>query len=191
MLRCRIAPVFLTSLFLASALAAETLTFELDPEATFIGLTFGATLHTVDGALQAKHGTLRINPETGVASGWIVLDATSARTGNSRRDRKMHDKILESRRFPDIVFDVQRISGSINRTGNSDLQLHGYLDFHGDRRLIDLPVLANTQGDKVTATASLLIPYVQWGLKDPSFLLLRVEKEVRVTVKAVGRLKLE
>lgn len=189
MLRSRIAPLFLTALFMASVLSAETLTFELDPEATFIGFSFGATLHTVDGALQARNGTVRINTETGAASGWIVLDAASARTGNSRRDRKMHEKILESRRFPDVVFDIQRISGSINRTGNSDLQLHGYLDFHGERRLIDLPVFATTQGDHVTATASLLIPYVQWGLKDPSFLLLRVEKEVRVTVKAVGRLK--
>jgi polyisoprenoid-binding protein YceI len=180
--------LFVAVCSLASVLSAENLTFELDPKATLITFTFGATLHTVQGTLQAKQGMVKIDTETGAASGWIVMDATSARTGNNRRDRKMHEKILESRRFPDIVFDVQRVSGNIHRTGSSDLQLHGYLDFHGDRRLVELPVVATADGNRVTATGNLLIPYVQWGLRDPSFLLLRVEKEVRVTVKAVGRL---
>ena len=189
MLCRRILPLFLAVCSLSSVLAAESLTFELDPKATFISFTFGATLHTVHGSLQAKQGTIKIDTETGAASGWIVMDAASARTGNNRRDRKMHEKILESRRFPDIVFDVQRVSGNIRRTGRSDLQLEGYLDFHGDRRLIELPVVATTpDGNHVTATGTLLIPYVQWGLRDPSFLLLRVGKEVRVTIKAVGRM---
>jgi polyisoprenoid-binding protein YceI len=188
MLGRRQLPLLLIALSLSSVLSAETLTFELDPEKTFITFTFGATLHTVGGALQAKQGTLRIDTESGAASGWIVMDAASAQTGNQRRDRKMHEKILESRRFPDIVFDVQRVTGAINRTGKSDLQLHGYLDFHGDRRFIALPVAADVEGDRVTANGSLLIPYVEWGLRDPSFLLLRVAKEVRVNLKAAGRL---
>jgi len=188
MLRRRTLPLLLAVWSLAPALSAETVTFELDPKATFITFTFGATLHTVDGALQAKHGTVKIDTETGAASGRIVLDAASANTGNGRRDRKMHEKILESRRFPDIIFEVQKIGGKINRTGRSELQLEGILDFHGDRRFLALPVVASVEGDRVTATGSLLIPYVQWGLDDPSFFLLRVEKEVRVTVKASGRL---
>src|SRR4030095_7226798 len=111
----------------------------------------------------AKQGVVKLDTEPGAASGRIVMDATSAHTGNARRDRKMHEKILESRRFPDIVFDVQRVSGAIHRAGKSDLQLHGYLDFHGDRRLIDLPVAAQTEGNRGTATGSLLIPYRQRG----------------------------
>ena len=189
MLRRRTLSLFVAVWSLASVLSAESVTFELDPKATFITFTFGATLHTVNGGLQAKHGTVKIDTETGAASGWIVMDATSAHTGNSRRDRKMHEKILESRRFPDIVFDVQHVGGKINRMGRSELKLQGILDFHGDRRFIDLPVVATAEGNRVTATGSLLIPYVQWGLRDPSFFLLRVEKEVRVTIKAVGRLQ--
>jgi polyisoprenoid-binding protein YceI len=169
-------------------LRAVPLTFELDPKATSVEFTFGATLHTVNGSLRAKQGTVRIETDTGAASGWVVLDATSAQTGNARRDRKMHEKILESRRFPDIVFDVKRISGKINLTGRSELQLEGILDFHGDRHPLSLPVVANSDGSRVTATGSLVIPYVNWGLRDPSFLLLRVEKDVRVTVKAAGHL---
>jgi polyisoprenoid-binding protein YceI len=188
MLRRRTAPLFLAVLSLASVLSAETLTFELDPAATTVEFTFGATLHTVDGSLRAKQGTLQLDTETGAARGRIVLDATSAQTGNPRRDSKMHEKILESGRYPDILFDVDRVSGRVNRVGHSELELHGTLDFHGTLHPIALPTVATSDGSKVTATGTLVIPYVEWGLKDPSFLFLRVEKEVRVTVKAAGRI---
>jgi len=174
--------------WLAFPLSAQMLTFQLDPAKTSVQFTFGATLHTVRGSLRAKQGTVRFDPATGTASGWILLDATSAQTGNSRRDHKMHEKILESRRFPDILFNVERISGSVHRTGHSDLQLHGTLEMHGTRRPIALPATATVNGDQVTATGVLILPYMDWGLADPSFFLLRVSKEVRIEIKAYGRL---
>src|SRR6267142_3836090 len=89
MLSRRIALSFVSVLALASVLSAEQVTFELDPAATTIEFTFGATLHTVDGTIRAKEGTIHVDSETGTASGRIVIDATSAKTGNARRDRKM------------------------------------------------------------------------------------------------------
>lgn len=178
----------LAVLSFALPLAAETLTFELDPKATSVQFSLGATLHTVKGSLKAESGTIRIDPETNKASGSVVLDATSAETGNSRRDFKMHEKILESRQYPDIVFHIERISGALHRAGRSEVQLHGYLEMHGTRRPIALPATVLAEGNRVQATAVLTIPYLEWGLKDPSFFVLRVDKEVRVTVKAAGRL---
>lgn len=172
-------------------LAAEPLTFEVDPAATRAELSFNATLHTVDGTMRAKSGKVRLDSETGTAQGRLVLDATSADTGNSRRDRKMHEKILESGRFPEIVFEVDRISGALNRTGRSDILLHGTLEMHGVRKPSVLPATVLIEGDRVQATARITVPYMEWGLADPSFFVLRVAKEVRVVIHAAGRLVAE
>ncbi|HEX3555742.1 MAG TPA: YceI family protein [Thermoanaerobaculia bacterium] len=189
MVRHRIAFLLVSALCLAPILSAETLTFQLDPKATTIEFTFGATLHTVDGTLRAKEGTIHIDPDSGTASGRIVLDATSARTGNDRRDRKMHEKILESQRFPEMVFEVERLSGKLNPLGQSEIELHGTLEMHGTRRPIALPATVfSSDGKTASGTGTLILSYLDWGLADPSFFILRVEKEVRVTVKAVGRI---
>jgi polyisoprenoid-binding protein YceI len=172
-------------------LAAEPLTFELDPAASRAELSFNATLHTVDGTLRTKSGQVRLDTETGTAQGRLVLDATSADTGNSRRDGKMHEKILESGRFPEIVFEVDRISGALNRAGRSDILLHGMLEMHGVRKPAVLPATVLIEGDRVDATARLTVPYMEWGLADPSFFVLRVAKEVRVVIHAIGRLVAE
>jgi polyisoprenoid-binding protein YceI len=172
-------------------LAAEPLVFELDPAASRAELSFNATLHTVDGTLRAKSGRVRLDSETGTAQGRLVLDATSADTGNSRRDGKMHEKILESGRFPEIVFAVDRISGALNRAGRSDILLHGTIEMHGVRKPGVLPASVLIEGNQVRATGRLTVPYMEWGLADPSFFVLRVAKEVRVVIQAVGRLVAE
>jgi polyisoprenoid-binding protein YceI len=172
---------------LAARAGAQTLTFDLDPQATQVTFGFGATLHSVKGTLKVPAGKIQLDVATGKASGEIVLDMASASTGNSRRDKKMREKILETARYPQAVLHVERVDGELHREGRSELQLHGTLDFHGTSHPVALPTVALAKGDRVTATGVLSIPYVQWGLKDPSFFILRVEKEVKVQVRAVGR----
>jgi polyisoprenoid-binding protein YceI len=178
----------LAVLFVLSPAHAETLTFTLDPAATTIEFGFGATLHSVEGSLRAKEGKIEFDPETGKASGRIVIDATSAKTGNSRRDAKMHAQILESQKYPEMIYTVERVSGTLNRAGRSDVELHGILDMHGVRRPLDLVGTVKTDGDRVTAVGRVTIPYLEWGMADPSAFVLRVEKEVHVEVKAAGTL---
>ena len=187
----RLAVGFLATLLLgclASPLAADSLTLTLDPTATTIELGFGATLHSVAGTLEVREGKIDFDPATGQANGRIVIDATSAWTGIGRRDRKMHNKILESQKYPDMVFTVERISGSLNPEGRSEIELHGILDMHGVQRPVDLLATANAKDDRVNAVGRMTIPYLEWGMADPSFFILRVEKEVRIVVKASGHL---
>ena len=96
MLRFRFVVCFLalslTAVFSAVA-AAQTLTFDLDPQATQITFGFGATLHSVHGTLKAASGKVQLDPATGKASGEIVLDMKSAATGNEEALRLAHGLI--------------------------------------------------------------------------------------------------
>ena len=96
---------------LAARAGAQTLTFDLDPQATQVTFGFGATLHSVKGTLKVPAGKIQLDIATGRASGEIVLDLASASTGNSRRDKKMHEKILETARYPQAVLHVERVDG--------------------------------------------------------------------------------
>jgi hypothetical protein len=41
-------------------------------------------------------------------------------------------------------------------------------------------------GTKATAKAQFVVPYVQWGLKNPSFLIWKAENDVTIELSLVG-----
>ncbi len=139
--------------------------------------------------MEIEEGRLQYDPATRAADGRVVVDLTSATTGNERRDEKMHEKILETGRYPQAVFTVERMTGAYNAIGRSDLQVHGTLDIHGATHPVTFPAEVRTENDRVTARGHLTIPYVEWGLDDPSFLVFRVAKTVDVTLEVAGTLR--
>lgn len=194
----------------ASAASAQpeppsgTLTVVLDPDASSVTFTLGATLHTVEGSFRIEEGEITFDPATGEASGQVVVDATSGDTENDKRDRDMHAKVLESETYPEFVLIPTRIEGDFQASGSSEVTLHGSLRIHGGEHEIALPatVAVNpAEGSgaddgaggelRLEATGTFEVPYVEWGLEDPSKFLLRVSKSVEVTVRAVGRLQEE
>jgi polyisoprenoid-binding protein YceI len=172
-----------------SVLAQETV-FTFNPAATQVHFTLAATLHTVHGTMHLKSGQIRFDPATGRASGEVVVDATSAETGNGSRDKKMHREVLQSARYPDIVFTAERVAGMIQPTGTSQLQLSGTFELDGRTHPMTFPVtIERTANGDVRAKAALAIPYIQWGLKNPSTLFLRVGDHVDMEIDAAGQLK--
>ena len=60
---------------------------------------------------------------------------------------------------------------------------------HGQQPPMTLEVKARVEGQILTADTSFAIPYVAWGLKNPSALFLRVNDQVNIHIHAVGQLK--
>jgi polyisoprenoid-binding protein YceI len=177
--------VALSALFLASAADADRLA--LDPARSKVTFTLDATGHTVRGTLALREGAVEFEPGGGLASGRIVIDARSAQTGSDGRDKTMHREVLETEKFPEFVFLPQRLEGVVAREGRSDVVLAGNLEIHGEVKPVTLPASITVRGDEVSASATLTIPFVAWGMHDPSVLFLRVAKEVEVNLAVEGR----
>lgn len=175
-------------LFCGSALA-QTEDFALDARQSSVTFTLGDVLHTVHGTFQLKSGNVEFDPATGNASGLLVVDARSGNSGNAARDRKMHREILESAKFPEITFAPHRITGQIPRDGASQVTISGTMVLHGQPHEISITSPLTVHSGEATADMKFLVPYVQWGLKNPSTFLLRVSNKVEIDVHAVGRLQ--
>ena len=170
------------------ALAAEQV-LRLDPGTTTVTFSLGSTLHTVHGELALDEGAIVFDQETGKASGRVVIDAASALTGNKKRDKKMHTKVLESEEFPEIVFTPQEVQGRLVASGSGPITLDGTIILHGEEHPISIRAEVARQGDQLTATFEVPVPFVEWGLQDPSVFLLRTDKVVVVEVAARGTLE--
>ena len=184
----------ITLLVVAAALAAaqpavplsHELLLQLDPARSRADITLPGNLHTVKGTFLLKRGALHFDPATGKASGEIAFDATSGKTGNSSRDNKMHKDVIESRRYPEIVFRPDRADGELAASGVSTLQVHGMFTMHGVEHEVTFPVDVTFTGSAWNAQASFPVPYLRWGMKNPSVLFLRVDDVVQVQFHASG-----
>jgi polyisoprenoid-binding protein YceI len=165
------------------------MTLELDPANSRIEFTLGATLHAVHGTFALKHGTIHFDPSSGAASGLVVVDTTSGDSENTGRDHKMHAEILESQRYPEITFTPTKMSGKVELQGDSSAQVEGILRLHGSDHAMTLTLPLQTKGNSLSARTHIVIPYVEWGLKNPSTFLFHVSDKVEVDVTAVGQVQ--
>ncbi len=182
----RVLPVLL--LLTMSASAQETV-FQLDTAQSQVQFSLAATFHAVHGTFRLKDGAIHFNPATGQAGGSLVVDSTSGKTGNDRRDRRMHREILEDQKYPEIVFTLQHFSGKLAPAGASQVELQGLMTLHGQQHPMTITIPVQISQGKVSADAQFVVPYVEWGLKNPSTFVLRVSGKVNVEVHVVGHLK--
>jgi len=185
--RVLVVALVLLSLDVLTAAASEQV-LNLDPEQSTVSFNLKATGHDVEGTFLVGDGTIGFDPESGKAWGEIVIDTRKGNTGNEKRDKKMHEKVLESAEHPMATFRPERIEGNLVLDGESSFDLVGSFTLLGVEHSLTLPTTAKVHDGQVEATATFPIPYVEWGLHNPSIMVLKVAKVVDVTVSAVGRL---
>jgi polyisoprenoid-binding protein YceI len=167
---------------------AETEVFTVNPAQSKVDFTLGGNLHTVHGGFQLKAGSIQFDPTAGIASGELIVDANSGDSGNGMRDRKMKREILESQKYPEISFVAQKVDGQALLKGSSQVQVSGLMNLHGQSHPMTLIMHVKINGTSASADTAFEIPYVKWGLKNPSTLFLRVSDKVNINVDAVGEL---
>jgi polyisoprenoid-binding protein YceI len=182
------------SVFLAASAGANAQKqhLHLDPNATEVHFTLKDTVHTVHGTFHLKSGDVIFDPKTGEASGMIAVDTGSGASGNDSRDGKMKREYLGVLTFPVASFEPQHVSAFDPAAGWQKLTVNGTMTLHGAAHAMTMEfTISRADGGQLTANTHFMIPYVAWGIKDPSIALIRVEKEVSMDVVARGTLSAE
>ncbi len=167
----------------------QTLALHIDAEQTKVEWTIGVTLHKVHGTLKMNGGQLIADPKTGVAQGEIEIDTASLSTGDEKRDTKWKQDVLESGRYPAIIFHPVSVMGLKEGDGEQTVKAKGTVTLHGSDHPVELELHLQVSGKQATVTTHFVVPYVEWGLKNPSSGFTRYDKEVSVDITAKGTLE--
>jgi len=188
--RCaRLFPLLAAAVLSFSAAAraqSSELRFQFSPANTTIKFTLGDILHTEHGTFQLKRGDAEYDLLNDSVRGTLVADATSGQSGNRSRDRRMHREILESGKYPEIIFRPDHVQGKVASSGASTVQVHGVFSIHGSDHELTVPVRLQVFPDHWVADTHFNIPYVKWGIKNASTFFMRVSESVEIDVHATG-----
>jgi polyisoprenoid-binding protein YceI len=168
---------------------SQVVSLELDPVQSKVHWTLPSSLHTVHGTFAVVRGMMNLDRESGKSGGEIVVNARSGASGNDSRDAKMHKEILETAKYPDVVFHPAQVEGKVMPNGSCDVKILGTLSVHGADHEIAAMVHAEIEGGSWKGTAKFDVPYVAWGIKNPSNFLLKADKVVHVEAEMAGRLQ--
>ena len=191
-----------TALFLAAAVLAPRIAaaqpaelhYTIDSAGSELAWELPATLHTVHGKAPELSGSVDAVP--GENGAWdiqarVVVKAAAMVTGNASRDRNMREKVLETDRYPEIVFEARRIRADLSRLRPGErftAEAEGDLTVHGKTAPLRVPIDVLVQADSVVLEGSFPLSWKQYELNDPSFGIVTVRDPLKVKFRFIARI---
>jgi polyisoprenoid-binding protein YceI len=180
--------LFVVVAFVAPVALAQHQTLVVNPEASEVKMTLNTTHEVVNGTFHVQSGSIGFDPKSPAMEGSVIVLAGSGKTGNDTRDKKMDKDILAVEKYATVSFEPKSCSGAIAPSGDSNLQVTGIFTLLGTPHPITVPVVVHFEGSGATVKAHFVVPYIQWGLKDPSFFFWKAERDVAIDLVLSGRL---
>lgn len=179
--------VLVLAVMLVPAAFAQRRTFVVNPDASEVRMTLNTTHEVVHGTFHVQSGSIEFDRGDHEMSGSVVVLAGSGKTGNDSRDKKMDRDILKVDQYTTVSFAPKTYTGTIAASGDSTVQVGGVFTLLGKPHDLTIPVQIHMDGSKATASAHFIVPYVQWGLRNPSFLFWKAENDVAIDLSLVGQ----
>jgi hypothetical protein len=180
--------VLALAVLLTPAALAQHQTFVVNPDASEVRMTLKTTHELVSGTFHIQSGSIEFDRGTAKMSGSVIVLAGSGKTGNDTRDNKMNRDILQVERHATVSFEPKSYTGTIAPSDDSPIQVSGIFTLCGAPHEITIPILVHLEGPTASAKAHFVLPYVQWGLKNPSFLIWKADNDVAIDLNLNGRL---
>ena len=175
------------ALIFAPAALAQHQTFAVNPDASEVKMKLNTTHEVVDGTFHIQSGSINFDRTASHISGIIIVAAGSGKTGNDSRDKKMNKDILKVDQFVTVSFAPKAYNGTIAASGDSTIQVSGVFTLLGTAHDLTIPMQIHLDGSKATAKGQFIVPYVQWGLKNPSFMIWKADNDVAIDLNLVGQ----
>jgi polyisoprenoid-binding protein YceI len=124
------------------------------------------------------------------ATSRFVVDLNALRSDEGMRDNYIKQNTLQTSRFPNAEFVIERIEGFPSTyTENSEVQLtlHGNLTVKDVTRPVSWTVLARQSGNTLTATADADIKFSQFNMTPPTVPIATVRDDIHLQVVLIAR----
>ena len=175
------------ALIFSPAALAQHQTFAVNPDTSEVKMTLNTTHEVVNGTFHIQSGSIEFDRSAPKMSGSVAVLAGSGKTGNHSRDKKMTKEILKVDEYTSVCFAPKTYTGTIAPSGDSSIQVTGVFTLLGNPHDLTIPMQIHIDGSKATARARFVVPYVQWGLKNPSFMFWKAENDVAIDLNLVGQ----
>src|ERR1700722_4039361 len=180
--------VFALAVVLAQAAFAQHQTFAVNSDASEVKMKLNTTHEVVNGTFHVQSGPINFDRTASHISGIVIVAAGSGKTGNDGRDKKMNKDILKVDQFATVSFAPKSYSGTVAASGDSTIQVSGVFTLLGTDHDLTIPMQIHIDGSKATAKGQFVVPYVRWGLKNPSFMIWKAENDVTIDLNLVGQI---
>jgi hypothetical protein len=178
----------LSFLTLSSSAFAQHQTFSISPDTSEVKMTLKTNHDIVNGTFHVQSGAIEFDRTASKIAGSVVVAAGSGKTGNDSRDKKMNKDILKVEQYTTVSFVPKSYTGTIAASGDSTIQVSGVFTLLGTPHDLAVPMQVHIDGGACTVKAHFLVPYVEWGLKNPSFLIFKAENNVEINLSLDGHL---
>jgi polyisoprenoid-binding protein YceI len=179
--------VVVLALILGPATLAQHQTFAVNPDASEVRMTLKTTHELVKGTFHIQSGSIEFDRGNPKMSGSVVVLAGSGKTGNDSRDKKMNKDILKVDQYTAVTFAPKTYTGTIASSGDSTIQVSGVFTLLGTPHDLTIPMQIHMDGSRAIAKAQFVVPYVQWGLINPSFMIWKADNDVAMDLNLVGQ----
>jgi len=145
-----------------------------------------ATLGDFTGTTRTVTGQLTGAPDIGSVRGWVEAPVQSLKTGDRKRDKDLN-KSMESSKYPNLRFDLNRITTTKSTGDSMPVTLYGTLTIHGVTRRVELPGTIEFNGANARVHSDFPLNLKEYGIGGLSKMLgmLKMHENIEVHVDLV------
>lgn len=163
----------------------------LSPANTTVTFEVNSTWHLVEGKVRQLSGTMTFERPGDFSSAHVrvELPVDAFDTDSERRDRRMRE-VMHSTEFPAVVFEGGPIKGecsisTLEEGKSCQDHLPGTLSISGHTEPVELPIAIERQKGSYRFVGDAAFEWSTFGVEDPSIIVAKLDKSVRVRVEVV------